>query len=160
MILRVGVGYDIHPLVAGEALVLGGVFIPFDRGLQGHSDGDVLCHAVMDSLLGAGGLADIGQWFPPGDPSYRKVRSVLLLERVCEMLRDRGWEIHNIDSTIIAEQPKIAPFVPAMKAELARAMGITTDQVGIKATTNEGLGSIGRGEGISCVAVSLLFKDG
>ncbi|MGQ9748019.1 MAG: 2-C-methyl-D-erythritol 2,4-cyclodiphosphate synthase [Candidatus Caldatribacteriaceae bacterium] len=158
--MRVGVGYDIHPLVAGEVLVLGGVIIPCEKGLRGYSDGDVLCHAIMDSLLGASGLPDIGQWFPPGDPSYRKIRSVLLLGEVCKVLRDRGWRIQNVDSTVIAEQPKIAPFVPAMKQELAQNMGVEIDAIGIKATTNEGLGSIGRGEGISCFAVSLIFRDG
>lgn len=160
MILRVGLGYDIHPLVAGETLVLGGVVIPHHQGLQGHSDGDVLCHAIMDSLLGACGLPDIGNFFPPGDPSYRKIRSVLLLREVCRMLRNQGWEIQNIDSTIIAEQPRVAPFVPEMKREIAQAMDVEIDAVGIKATTNEGLGSIGRGEGISCFAVSLIFRDG
>ncbi len=160
MIFRVGLGYDVHPLVAGETLILGGVVIPHDRGLRGHSDGDVLSHAIMDSLLGACGLPDIGTFFPPGDPSYWKVRSILLLKKVCQMLRDQGWEIQNIDSTIIAEQPRIAPFVPEMKHELAQAMGIEMSALGIKATTNEGLGSIGRGEGISCFAVSSIFKGG
>lgn len=160
MIMRVGLGYDIHPLVTGEILVLGGVIIPHEKGLVGYSDGDVLCHAIMDSLLGASGSPDIGQWFPPGDPSYRKIRSVLLLREVCKVLRDQGWRIQNVDSTIIAEQPKIAPFVPAIKQELAQNMEVGIEAIGIKATTNEGLGSIGRGEGISCFAVSLIFRDG
>ncbi|MEN3186127.1 MAG: 2-C-methyl-D-erythritol 2,4-cyclodiphosphate synthase [Atribacterota bacterium] len=158
--MRVGLGYDIHPLVLGEPLILGGVQIPYDRGLKGHSDGDVLCHAIMDSLLGACGLPDIGYWFPPESSVYRKARSVFLLKKVCAMLRERGWKIENVDSAIIAEQPKVAPFVPEMKQELAKAMEIAVSAIGIKATTNEGLGSIGRGEGISCFAVSLVFRDG
>lgn len=160
MKIRIGLGYDVHPLVPGEPLILGGVLIPHDRGLKGHSDGDVLCHAIMDSLLGACGLPDIGNWFPPGNSLYRKARSVFLLREICKMIREQGWNIENVDGTIIAEQPKIAPFVPEIKQMLAQAMEIEVGAIGIKATTNEGLGSIGRGEGISCFAVSLVFRDG
>ncbi len=159
-ITRIGIGYDIHPLVTRELLVLGGVVIPYDRGLQGHSDGDVLCHAIMDSLLGACGLPDIGYFFPSGDPAYRRIQSTILLQEVCKKIREEGWEIENIDSTVVAEQPKIAPFVSEMKQKLSQTMSIDPERIGIKATTHEGLGSIGRGEGISCIAVSLVWRDG
>ncbi len=158
--MRVGMGYDIHPLVEGKVLVLGGVVVPYSRGLEGHSDGDVLCHAIMDSLLGACGFPDIGHFFPSCDPHYRGIQSTILLCEVCERIRKEGWEIGNIDSTVIAEQPKIAPFIPEMKEKLSQVMLIDPRRIGIKATTQEGLGSIGRGEGISCIAVSLVWRDG
>lgn len=155
---RVGLGYDIHPLVEGRKLILGGVCIPFERGLLGHSDGDVVCHALMDSLLGACGLPDIGFLFPPGDPTWRDAESLKLLGIVAQRIRDEGWDIGNVDIMLIAEQPRIAPFVAEIRGNLSRAMGVRQDQVGFKVTTNEGLGSIGRGEGICCFAVSLLVR--
>ncbi len=155
---RVGLGYDIHPLREGRKLFLAGIHIPWEKGLYGHSDGDVLCHALMDSLLGAAGLRDIGYWFPPTSPSTEKVRSILLLEEVCGKIREKGWEIENVDITLIAEQPLIAPFVGKMKKTLSLSMGVGEEAIGIKATTNEGLGSLGKGEGIGCFAVSLLRK--
>lgn len=158
--LRVGLGYDIHPLVQGRKLVLGGVLIPFEQGLLGHSDGDVVCHALMDSLLGACGLPDIGSLFPPGDPTWKDARSLDLLGRVVEDIRGRGWNIENVDIMLIAEKPKIAPFVGQIRENLSQALGVHKTQVGFKVTTNEGLGSIGRGEGMCCFAVSLLVQEG
>lgn len=158
--LRVGLGYDIHPLVQGRKLVLGGVLIPFEQGLLGHSDGDVVCHALMDSLLGACGLPDIGSLFPPDDPTWKDARSLDLLGRVVEDIRGRGWNIENVDIMLIAEKPKIAPFVGQIRENLSQALGIHKTQVGFKVTTNEGLGSIGRGEGMCCFAVSLLVQEG
>ncbi len=155
---RVGLGYDIHPLKEGRELFLAGIHIPYQRGLYGHSDGDVLSHALMDSLLGAAGLQDIGYWFPPSSPSTKGVRSIVLLEEVCEKIREQGWEIENVDTTLIAEEPLIAPFVEEMKKSLSLAMRVKEEVIGIKATTNEGLGSLGKGEGIGCFAVSLLRK--
>ena len=155
---RVGLGYDVHPLKEGRKLFLAGVHIPYELGLHGHSYGDVLCHARMDSLLGAAGLQDIGYWFPPTSPSTQGVRSTLLLEEVCKKIREKGWEIENVDTTLIAEQPLIAPFVGEMKKTLSLTMGVSEEAIGIKATTNEGLGSLGKGEGIGCFAVSLLRK--
>lgn len=155
---RVGLGYDIHPLVEGRKLILGGVHIPFERGLLGHSDGDVVCHALMDSLLGACGLPDIGSLFPPEDPSLRDAASIQLLEVVVQRVRNEGWDIGNVDIMLIAEQPKIAPFVAWIRENLSRVLGVPETHVGFKVTTNEGLGSIGRGEGICCFAVSLLVR--
>jgi len=155
---RVGLGYDIHPLQAGKKLFLAGVCIPCERGLHGHSDGDVLCHALMDSLLGAAGLQDIGHWFPPTSSSTEGVKSILLLEEVCRKIREKGWEIENVDTTLIAEEPLIAPFIGKMKETLSLTMGLNEEAIGIKATTNEGLGSLGKGEGIGCFAVSLLRR--
>lgn len=156
---RVGLGYDIHPLKEGRKLFLAGVHIPYQRGLCGHSDGDVLSHALMDSLLGAAGLQDIGYWFPPSSPSTEGIRSIILLEEVCEKIREKRWEIENVDTTLIAEEPLIAPFVGKMKKTLSLAMKVSEEVIGVKATTNEGLGSLGKGEGIACFAVSLLRKE-
>ncbi|MEN3203431.1 MAG: 2-C-methyl-D-erythritol 2,4-cyclodiphosphate synthase [Atribacterota bacterium] len=158
--LRVGLGYDIHPLVRGRKLVLGGVLIPFEQGLLGHSDGDVVCHALMDSLLGACGLPDIGSLFPPDDPAWKDARSLDLLGRVVQDIRGRGWNIGNVDIMLIAEKPKIAPFVGQIRENLSQTLGVHKTQVGFKVTTNEGLGSIGRGEGMCCFAVSLLVQEG
>lgn len=156
---RVGLGYDVHPLVEGQALVLGGVSIPYKRGLLGHSDGDVVCHALMDSILGACGLEDIGSLFPPEDQRYRGASSIGLLQEVVGRVRKEGWEIVNVDTMLIIEEPKIAPFVHLMKERLSQAMGVDEARIGIKVTTNEGLGSIGRGEGACCFAVSLLRRE-
>lgn len=157
---RVGFGYDIHPLVEGRKLVLGGVLIPCDWGLLGHSDGDVVCHALMDSLLGACGFPDIGCLFPPDDPTFRDAESLKLLEDVVRRVRESGWNVENVDIMLVAEKPRLAPFVGAIREKLSQVLGVSVAQVGFKVTTNEGLGSIGRGEGICCFAVSLLVRGG
>ncbi|MBM2825931.1 MAG: 2-C-methyl-D-erythritol 2,4-cyclodiphosphate synthase [Dehalococcoidales bacterium] len=154
--MRVGIGYDVHPLTQGRRLVLGGIDIPFARGLDGWSDGDVLTHAIIDALLGAAALGDIGQHFPPGDSAYKDISSLVLLKRVGDELQEKGWLIANIDSTIAAEQPKLAGFMERMRGQLSQTLGITLNQVSIKATTSERLGFIGRGEGIAVWAVALL----
>jgi len=154
---RIGFGYDIHPLVVGRRLVLGGVEIPSPRGLDGHSDADVLLHALCDALLGAAGLPDIGNLFPNTDPAYKDISSLHLLRRVWERLRAAGYAVGNVDLTLIAEAPKIAPHVPQMRALIAEALHIQPARVGIKATTNEGLGSLGRGEGIAAHAVAAII---
>ena len=154
---RIGFGYDIHPLVAGRRLVLGGVEIPSPRGLDGHSDADVLLHALCDALLGAAGLPDIGSLFPNTDPAYKGISSLHLLHQVCERLAQESYHIGNVDLTLIAEAPKIAPHVPRMRALIAETLHIEPARVGIKATTNEGLGSLGRGEGIAAHAVAAII---
>ena len=154
--MRVGIGFDVHPLTAGRRLVLGGVDVPFEKGLAGHSDGDVLTHAVVDALLGAVALGDIGTHFPSSDPRYRDARSLLLLERVAGMLRDKGWRIENVDATIIAERPRLTPFVEAMRKGLGAALGLPGDRISVKAKTTDGLGYTGRGEGIAAYAVALV----
>ncbi|MBU6228167.1 MAG: 2-C-methyl-D-erythritol 2,4-cyclodiphosphate synthase [Cyanobacteria bacterium REEB459] len=154
--LRIGNGYDIHCLVRGRPLILGGVTIPHDRGLEGHSDADVLTHAVMDALLGALSLGDIGLYFPPGDPQWAGADSLKLLAQVRAMVEQRGWQVGNVDTVIVAEQPKLKPHIAAMRSRLAEVLQVDTDQVGIKATTNEGLGPVGRQEGIAVYAVVLL----
>ena len=154
--IRVGMGYDVHRLTEDRDLILGGVKIPWEKGLLGHSDADVLIHAVMDALLGAAALGDIGKHFPDTDPAYKGISSILLLERVTKLLREKGYEIGNIDATIIAQKPKMAPHIPQMKKNLAEAMGISENRVNIKATTEEGLGFTGREEGIASQAVCLL----
>jgi len=156
--MRVGIGYDAHRLAIGRPLILGGVEIPFDKGLEGWSDADVLSHAIMDSLLGAAGLRDIGYHFPPNDPAYKNISSVTLLNRVADLLKSHGWRIGNIDATIIAERPLLRPFISPIKQTLARALSIGETQIGIKATTNEGMGFVGREEGIVAYAVALLEK--
>jgi 2-C-methyl-D-erythritol 2,4-cyclodiphosphate synthase len=156
--IRIGNGYDIHCLVAGRPLILGGVKIPHSLGLDGHSDADVLTHAIMDALLGALSLGDIGLYFPPGDPQWAGADSLKLLERVNELVRDRGWQIGNIDTVVVAEQPKLKPHIDAMRSRLAAVLGLDPDQVGVKATTNEGLGPVGRQEGIAAYAVALLTR--
>jgi len=155
---RVGVGYDVHRMAPDRALVLGGVRIPSRRGLAGHSDADVLVHAIMDALLGAAGLPDIGTHFPPDDPAYRGADSIVLLELVAERLRASGWLIANIDAVVMAEAPRLAPHVDVMRSNIAAALGTTPGQVGIKATTAEGLGAIGRGDGIAAQAIALLER--
>jgi len=154
--IRVGVGYDVHPLAPGRRLVLGGVDIPFDKGLDGWSDADVLTHAVIDALLGAAALGDIGSHFPPGDPQYEGVSSLLLLEEVGGKLAQNSWQIGNIDVTIIVEQPKLKDFIDEMRRRLSKALGIALNQVSVKASTSEGLGFVGRGEGIAALAVALI----
>lgn len=156
--IRVGHGYDIHRTVAGRPLVLGGVRIPCEFGLDGHSDADCLTHAICDALLGAAGLADIGHFFPNTDPAYKNIDSQVLLRRVAEEIRARGWRIANLDSSLLAERPKIAPHLAAMKAALAASAGIAVEQIGVKATTNEGADDIGRGLAIAAHAVALLEK--
>ena len=151
-----GIGYDVHPLAPGRPLVLGGVTVPYERGLAGWSDGDVLAHAVMDALLGAASLGDIGSHFPPGDPRYRGISSLELLQRVGTLLRDAGWRVVNIDAIIAAEQPRLAGHFAIMRQNMAQALGIDPGQVGLKATTSEGLGFVGRGEGMAAWAVALI----
>lgn len=154
--MRIGHGYDVHRLVAGRPLILGGVDISWERGLLGHSDADVLTHAVMDALLGAAGLWDIGHAFPDDDPAYAGADSLVLLDRVMEMLRSRGYRVGNVDATVLAQRPKLAPYIPQMRANLAARMGVDPDRVNVKATTEEGLGFTGAGEGMAAHAVALL----
>jgi 2-C-methyl-D-erythritol 2,4-cyclodiphosphate synthase len=158
MNIRIGNGYDIHKLVRDRALVLGGVKIPHELGLLGHSDADVLTHAIMDAMLGALSLGDIGHYFPPSDPQWAGADSLLLLKQVNELVRSRGWEIGNLDSTIVAERPKLKPHLNAMRDRLAGVLAIAPDQIGIKATTNEQLGPVGRQEGIAVYSVALLVQ--
>ena len=154
--MRIGQGFDAHALVAGRRLIIGGVEIPHAKGLEGHSDADVLIHAVCDALLGAAGLGDIGAHFPDSDPRYKDIDSRKLLREVARLLRERGLKAANVDATIIAQAPRLAPHVPAMCANLAADLGIARDAVNVKAKTTEKLGFIGRGEGIAAEAVALL----
>lgn len=154
--MRVGFGYDVHRLVGGRPLVLGGVLIPHEKGLLGHSDADVLVHAVMDALLGAAGAGDIGRHFPDSDRRYKGASSLVLLSRVKEILAAKNLEIENIDSVIVAQAPKLAPYIERMASALAKTLEIKPEQVNVKATTAEGLGFTGRGEGISAYAVALV----
>ena len=156
--MRIGHGYDVHRLVEERRLILGGVEIPFKKGLLGHSDADVLVHAVMDALLGAAALGDIGQHFPDSDPAYAGADSIKLLGIVKEKLAAAGWLTENIDATVIAQRPKLASYIPQMRENLARRMGVELEQVNVKATTEEGLGFTGSGEGIAAHAVVLLEK--
>ena len=156
--MRIGHGYDVHRLVPGRKLILGGAELPFEKGLLGHSDADVLTHAVMDALLGAAALGDIGKLFPDNDPAYEGADSLVLLRRVTEMLAEHGYRIGNVDATVLAQRPRLAPHIPAMRERLAVAMGISVEQVSVKATTEEGLGFTGAGEGIAAHAVALIEK--
>lgn len=158
MNMRFGVGYDVHRLVEGRPLILGGVEIPFDRGLEGHSDADVLAHAIADALLGAVASGDIGHHFPNTDESIRGISSLEILTKVVTILFEQGWVPGNIDSSLIAEAPKIKHHIPAMREKLAAAIGIAGDLIGIKATTNEGMGFAGRGEGIAAFAVASVVR--
>ncbi|WP_254939375.1 2-C-methyl-D-erythritol 2,4-cyclodiphosphate synthase [Cyanobium sp. Morenito 9A2] len=160
MHLRIGNGYDIHRLVPGRPLILGGVRLehPDGLGLDGHSDADVLVHALMDALLGALSLGDIGLHFPPEDPRWKGADSLVLLEQVVSLVRERGWQVLNLDTVVVAERPKLKPHIAAMRAAIAARLGVEPDQVGVKATTNERLGPTGREEGIACHAVALLHK--
>ena len=154
--MRIGQGYDVHRLVEGRKLIIGGVDIPYEKGLLGHSDADVLLHAVMDALLGAAALGDIGQHFPDSDERYKGISSIALLKKVGKILQENGYIIENIDSTVIAQRPKLLPYRPQMAENIAAALGIEKEQVSVKATTEEGLGFTGTGEGISAQAIALL----
>lgn len=154
--MRIGQGYDVHRLVEGRKLIIGGVDIPYEKGLLGHSDADVLLHAVMDALLGAAALGDIGQHFPDSDERYKGISSIALLKEVGKLLQENGYMIENIDSTVIAQRPKLLPYRPQMAENIAAALGIEKEQVSVKATTEEGLGFTGTGEGISAQAIALL----
>ncbi len=156
--MRIGSGYDVHRLVEKRKLILGGVDIPYDKGLLGHSDADVLTHAVMDSLLGAAALGDIGNHFPDNDNNFKDISSLLLLKKVCLLLEDKGYTTINIDATIIAQKPKLAEYIYLMRVNIANTIGIPVDSVNIKATTEEGLGFTGSGDGIAAQAVCLIEK--
>ena len=154
--MRIGMGHDVHRLVPGRNLVLGGVTIPFELGLLGHSDADVLVHAICDALLGAAGLGDIGHHFPDSDPEFKDIYSIKLLERVHRALRDKGFTLVNIDATVFAQKPKLAPYRDAMRETLAHALDVEPLKINIKATTTEGLGMVGQGEGMVATAVALI----
>lgn len=154
--MRIGHGYDVHKLVEGRDLILGGVNIPYEKGLLGHSDADVLTHALMDALLGACALGDIGKLFPDNDKAYKGADSVELLKKVCALLSDKGFSISNVDCTVLAQRPKLAPHIPQMREKLSAAMGVELDCVSVKATTEEGLGFTGEGLGIAAHAVALI----
>jgi len=154
--MRIGMGYDVHKLVEERKLIMGGVDIPYEKGLLGHSDADVLLHAIMDALLGAAALGDIGKHFPDTDNKFKGISSILLLKEVGKLVKEKGFEIENIDSTIIAQRPKMAPHIPAMVKNIAEALNLPEDKVNVKATTEEGLGFTGRGEGISANSICLL----
>ncbi|MEO1590271.1 MAG: 2-C-methyl-D-erythritol 2,4-cyclodiphosphate synthase [Cyanobacteria bacterium J06632_22] len=157
--IRIGNGYDMHRLVPDRPLILGGIDIPHSLGLLGHSDADVLTHAIMDAMLGALSLGDIGHYFPPSDPQWKGADSQVLLDQVYQLVQTQGWTLGNVDSVVIAERPKLKPHIPAMREQLAKRLSVAADQVGIKATTNEKLGPTGREEGISAYAVVLLTRD-
>ena len=154
--MRVGIGYDVHPLAEGSPLILGGIEIKYNRILVGWSDADVLLHSIMDALLGASGLSDIGTHFPPSDHEYKNAPSIVLLQKVKAMLQKDNWSIVNIDSTIVAEEPKLAPYIDQMKQMISKHLDIDKSQIGIKATTTEGLGFTGQGKGIAAYAVALI----
>ncbi len=155
--IRIGHGYDVHKLAADRKLILGGVNVPYEKGLLGHSDADVLVHAVMDAMLGAAALGDIGQLFPDSDPKYSGANSILLLKRVAEIVSDNGYSVGNIDSTVICQAPKLAGFIPQMRENIAAALNCNLSQISVKATTEERLGFTGAGEGIAAHAVALLI---
>ena len=157
--MRVGIGYDVHKLVAGRTLILGGIVIPFEKGLLGHSDADVLVHAICDALLGAAGMGDIGLHFPDTDPKFKGIASLKLLAATSDIIRGERFAVVNIDATIFAEAPKIGPYRPDMRQTLARTLEIDPDCINIKATTTEGLGYVGRGEGIAAMSVVLLNQN-
>ena len=156
--LRIGHGYDVHRLVTGRKLILGGLQVPYELGLDGHSDADVLLHAVMDALLGAAALGDIGQHFPDSDPAYAGVSSMVLLKSVGGILKNAGYAVVNIDATVLAQKPKLAPYIEEMRRRIAETLGISHDRVSVKATTEEGLGFTGEGKGIAVHAVALIEK--
>jgi 2-C-methyl-D-erythritol 2,4-cyclodiphosphate synthase len=158
--VRVGIGYDSHRLAPGRRLILGGIEIPFERGLDGHSDADVLTHALIDALLGAAALGDIGQHFPDTDERWRDADSIALLEQVVSLLGERGFAVANVDCTVVLETPKLAPHREAMRARLAGALGVAGEQVNVKASTGEGMGFIGRGEGVAALAIAALDDAG
>jgi 2-C-methyl-D-erythritol 2,4-cyclodiphosphate synthase len=159
MNIRIGNGYDIHQLSPDRRLILGGVEIPHELGLLGHSDADVLTHAIMDAMLGALSLGDIGLYFPPTDPQWKGADSLVLLGKVNQLIQERGWQVGNIDSVVVAERPKLKPHILAMRDRLADILQVQPDRIGIKATTNEKLGPVGREEGICAYAVALLFTQ-
>lgn len=159
MNIRIGNGYDMHRLVPQRPLILGGVTIPHELGLLGHSDADVLTHAIMDAMLGALSLGDIGLYFPPGDPQWAGADSLKLLAQVNGLLQERGWQVGNLDTVVVAERPKLKPHIQAMRSRLAEVLNIEPDRVGVKATTNEQLGPTGREEGIAAYAVALLVQN-
>lgn len=154
--LRIGTGYDVHPLIPGRRLVLGGVEIPFDKGLSGWSDADVLAHAIIDALLGAASLGDIGSHFPPGEAEYKDIASLKLLKKVKDKLTEKGWQIENVDATIVAEKPRLRDFIDRMRQKLSQTLGISLSQVSVKASTANQLGFIGQGEGMAAQAVALI----
>ena len=154
--MRIGMGYDVHKLVEGRKLILGGVDIPYEKGLLGHSDADVLVHAIMDALLGAAGLDDIGKHFPDTDPKYKGISSILLLKHVGELVRENGYTIGNIDATVVAQRPKLRPYIDEMRKNMADALGIDVKDINVKATTEEGMGFTGEGMGMSSTAICLL----
>lgn len=154
--MRIGMGYDVHKLVEDRDLIIGGVKIPYEKGLLGHSDADVLLHAISDALLGAAALGDIGKHFPDTDPAYKGISSIILLKKVGEILEEKGFLIENIDATIIAQAPKMRPYIDTMRENIANALGILMEQVNVKATTEEGLGFTGLGQGISSQAICML----
>lgn len=158
--MRVGIGYDVHPLVEGRPLILGGVTIPHPegKGLAGHSDADVLSHAIADAILGAAGKRDIGYYFPNTDASLKNMSSLLILKKVAQLIRADQGALVNVDATLIAEEPKIAPFIESMRTSIAQALGVDPSCIGLKATTNEGLGFLGRGEGIAAMATAVVTK--
>ncbi len=158
MTTRSGIGFDVHPLVEARALVLGGVDIPFERGLAGHSDGDALTHAVIDAMLGAAALGDIGTHFPPSDERYRGIASVELLAQTLRLLEDNRWRVTFVDATILAERPILKPYMSSIRQSLAGALRLATDSVSVKATTTDGLGAIGRGEGIGSLAIATIER--
>lgn len=157
--MRIGTGYDVHRLVEGRKLVLGGVTIPFEKGLLGHSDADVLVHALCDALLGAAGLGDIGLHFPDTDPQFKDIYSIKLLERTYQLLRHKEFSIVNVDTTVFAEAPKLSPYRKEMVKTIARALGLNPGRVNVKATTTEGLGMFGKGEGMGAMAVALIEES-
>ena len=154
--MRIGHGYDVHKLVENRKLILGGVDIPYEKGLLGHSDADVLLHAISDSLLGAAALGDIGKLFPDNDPQYEGADSLVLLQRVYEAVKEKGYEITNIDATVLAQRPKLRPYIDTMRENIAKALDVDVDRISVKATTEEGLGFTGKGEGIAAHCVCLL----
>lgn len=156
--MRIGLGYDVHPLVEGRKLILGGVEIPFEKGLKGHSDADALLHAIGDAMLGALALGDLGKHFPDTDPKYKGASSSILLEEINRMMTEKGYEIANLDSILVIEKPKMAPYIPQMIQNIARVLKISADRVSVKATCEEGLGFTGKGEGMAAKAVVLLRK--
>ena len=154
--MRIGIGYDVHPLIPGRELVLGGTEIPFGKGLEGWSDADALTHAVMDALLGAAALGDIGSHFPPGELEYKDISSLMLLDKVVEKLEERGWRVVNIDATVVAEKPRLREYIDDMRQALSQVLGVNINRVSVKASTSNGLGYIGSGEGIAAYAVAMI----
>ncbi len=157
--MRIGIGYDAHPLSPNRKLIIGGINIPFNKGLSGHSDADVLTHAIIDALLGAAGLRDIGSHFPAGEPEFKDISSLKLLDKVGSMLKKGRYEINNIDATIIAQEPRMSPFIDEMRSRLSQTLGIDLSQITIKATTTNGLGFIGRQEGIAALSVAMINEE-